>query len=521
MSLARRLTVALLVAALVLGVLLGVTIGLLLQVRASQEKVVGDLFRAVVLSDRAFVRVVDIETGIRGYALTGNASALDPLKQAQTPQAQAESKELRTLLTGETAILAKLDDAGAAAQKWYTGWAQPLITTVQQHGRGAVDPAEVQRGKQIFDGVRAKYDAYVNALLERRAEALARLKTRTNAMVGLMIGLAAAAAVAGVGLAVALRRWVTRPLAELGAEARTVRSGDLDHAVGVAGPPEIEALAHDVDAMRVGLVQQLAEVEQARTDLELAGERLRMQTEELQRSNRDLEQFAYVASHDLQEPLRKVASFCQLLERRYKGQLDERADQYIDFAVDGAKRMQQLINDLLAFSRVGRLSTSVGSVDLDASLASALRNLATSVEESGAQVTSDPLPTIEGDATLLTQLLQNLVGNAIKFRGDEPPKIHVSARRVDDDEWELACSDNGIGIEPQYAERIFVIFQRLHPRDEYAGTGIGLAMCKKIVEYHGGRIWLDPGSSTGTTIRWTLPELFRAGEAQLEVAAAG
>jgi light-regulated signal transduction histidine kinase (bacteriophytochrome) len=202
--------------------------------------------------------------------------------------------------------------------------------------------------------------------------------------------------------------------------------------------------------------------------------------------------------------LRKVASFCQLLERRYKGQLDDRGEQYIEFAVDGAKRMQQLINDLLAFSRVGRLTTGFTEVDLSAALAQALTQLDLVVSEAGAQVTSDPLPTVQGENTLLVQLFQNLIGNGVKFSGEGTPRIHIGVRR-DGDVWEFCCADNGIGIEPQYQDKIFVIFQRLHGRDVYGGTGIGLAMCKKIVEYHGGRMWLDTTVTEGATFRWTLP----------------
>jgi light-regulated signal transduction histidine kinase (bacteriophytochrome) len=228
------------------------------------------------------------------------------------------------------------------------------------------------------------------------------------------------------------------------------------------------------------------------------------QAEVLRRSNAELEQFAYVASHDLQEPLRKVASFCQLLERRYKGQLDERGEQYIEFAVDGAKRMQALINDLLAFSRVGRLTSGFADVDLSAALAQALTQLDLVLEEADAEVTSDPLPTVQGESTLLVQLFQNLIGNGVKFSGDKAPRIHVGVRR-DGEFWEFCCADNGIGIEPQYQDKIFVIFQRLHGRDVYGGTGIGLAMCKKIVEYHGGRMWLDTTVTEGAMFRWTLP----------------
>jgi light-regulated signal transduction histidine kinase (bacteriophytochrome) len=232
-------------------------------------------------------------------------------------------------------------------------------------------------------------------------------------------------------------------------------------------------------------------------------DQLQQQAAELTRSNRDLEQFAYVASHDLQEPLRKVASFCQLLQRRYAGQLDERADQYIQFAVDGAQRMQRLINDLLAFSRIGRLTAGFVDVDLNRVLSEVVSQLET--RAAGAEITWDELPTVEGEEPLLTTLFVNLVGNSLKFRRpDVPATVRISAQR-DGREWQITVRDNGIGIEPEFADKVFVIFQRLHARDAYEGTGIGLAIVKKIVEYHGGRIWLDLESPEGTAITFTLP----------------
>jgi signal transduction histidine kinase len=323
-------------------------------------------------------------------------------------------------------------------------------------------------------------------------------------------------ALIGVGmLAVAtfwaVRRWVIRPLDRLGSEADVVEAGDLTHRVEVAddAPREILVLAGQVDRMRARVVANASLAERARTEATEARALVEAQAEDLRRSNTELEQFAYVASHDLQEPLRKVASFCQLIERRYTGQLDERGEQYIEFAVDGAKRMQQLIQDLLMFSRVGRQSTGFQETDLEQVLAQALRQLDSAVEESDAVVTHDPLPTVDGDPSLLVQLFQNLVGNGLKFHGDERPRVHLSASpSATRGLWEFACTDNGIGIEPQYADKIFVIFQRLHGRDTYTGTGIGLAMCKKIVEHHGGRLWLDTASrdTPGTVFRWTLPE---------------
>jgi len=206
-----------------------------------------------------------------------------------------------------------------------------------------------------------------------------------------------------------------------------------------------------------------------------------------------------------------VASFCQMLESRYAGQLDDRAHQYIAYAVDGAKRMQLLINELLTFSRVGQPGTIRGPVDLNAVAREAIDRLDATITDTDAEVTVGELPSVTGDATLLTQLFQNLIGNSIKFRRtDEHPAIQITAEPKDGI-WEFACQDNGIGIAPAHAERVFVIFQRLHPRDAYPGTGIGLALCRKIVDFHGGHIWIDTDadpaahSGSGTTIRWTLP----------------
>jgi signal transduction histidine kinase len=241
-----------------------------------------------------------------------------------------------------------------------------------------------------------------------------------------------------------------------------------------------------------------------RQDLLLARQKLEKSLTELARSNSDLQQFAYVASHDLQEPLRMVASYTQLLAKRYKGKLDKDADEFIAFAVNGANRMQALIQDLLAFSRVETQGQHFEPTSVETLLVYALDNLKGGIEESGAVVTHDPLPTVIGDERQLLHLLQNLLSNAIKFRKQDPPLVHISAEKGER-EWLFSVRDNGIGIDPQYAERIFIIFQRLHTNAEYPGTGIGLSLCKKIVERHGGRIWVESQLGQGATFYFTLP----------------
>jgi PAS domain S-box-containing protein len=284
------------------------------------------------------------------------------------------------------------------------------------------------------------------------------------------------------------------------------------------GPPDLEFRVCLQDGSvryingRGHIVQQDAEKKSIRmvgvaqdiTKRKLAEAALLQRTEELARSNTELVQFAYVASHDLQEPLRMVSSYVQLLARRYAGKLDADADVFIGFAVDGAKRMQHMINDLLAFSRVTTKGHGFEPVEADAALKLALVNLKMAIEESQASVTFDPLPVVNADSAQLTQLFQNLIGNAIKFRRKEPPQVHVSVEKRAR-EWEFSVRDNGIGIEPQHLERIFVIFQRLNTAAEFPGTGIGLAICKKIVERHGGNLWVSSQPGAGSTFHFTIP----------------
>ena len=262
-----------------------------------------------------------------------------------------------------------------------------------------------------------------------------------------------------------------------------------------------------------GVTRHLVSIQRDITERKQAEERLEAAMRELQRSNEELEQFAYVASHDLQQPLRMVASYVELLGQRYKGQLDEKADRYIAYASGGAVRMHELVNALLAFSRVGTRAAQPAPVSLDRVVAQAKENLGVAIETSGAVVEAGPLPVVFGDETLLVSLLQNLLDNAIKFRGKEPPRVRITAERdspsaprsLDPFGWLISVSDNGIGIEARHQERVFKLFQRLHTESEYPGTGLGLAICRKIVERHGGTIRVESEPGKGATFAFTLP----------------
>ena len=240
------------------------------------------------------------------------------------------------------------------------------------------------------------------------------------------------------------------------------------------------------------------------TEFRRAQDDLNQRTKELSRSNKELEQFAYVASHDLQEPLRMVASYTQLIAQRYQGKLDQDADEFIGFAVDGATRMQAIINDLLMLSRVNTRHGDFAEIDVQTAVDKALANLRLIIDETGVAIDLGPLPTISADGSQLTQLFQNLIGNAIKFRRAEAPKIEIGAA-FDNEDWVFHVRDNGIGIAPEHFERIFLMFQRLHGKHEYPGTGIGLTICKKIVDRHGGRIWIESEPSEGTTFFFSIP----------------
>ncbi|MCX2954017.1 sensor histidine kinase [Lentzea sp. NEAU-D7] len=428
--------------------------------------------------------LLDQETGVRGFVLTSQDDFLAPYLDGQKAETETAAS-LRELVGDVNGRVSRIE---VLARQWRSEYAEPTVSGVEQSGGGAA--GDIERGKVLFDQLRAEVSALRGDIGGLARQAREDLDQVAKVVLWLVIGMGVLLVVAIGGLSVLLHRLLVAPLANLAAHTRQVASGDFDHEIDADGPLETVMLGEDVNAMRRRIVQELETLDQ--------------KSAELQRSNAELEQFAYVASHDLQEPLRKVASFCQLLQRRYGGQLDERADQYIEFAVDGAKRMQGLINDLLAFSRVGRITRERTMIDLDELVAQVVENFSDRVEETGATITVGELPSVRGEATLLSAVFQNLISNALKFKGPSAPEIAIDAER-DGEVWKFSVRDNGIGIEPEYSDRIFVIFQRLHPKDAYPGTGIGLAMCRKIVEYHGGTIWLKTDVDSGTQFEFTLP----------------
>jgi signal transduction histidine kinase len=493
----RILGVGVLIVALFALLAIGVGGTALGNLNTSRGHVVNTLDPAALHTSQLEVELLNQETGVRGYALTAQRGYLTPYYTGLAGQGRQVAM-LRRLLSGMPAVSAELNMVLHQVNTWRATYAQPTIDHVSASGKPQTG-ASVGVGKTEFDGIRTALATLQADLAAKRQAAVGTLHDAAQVLDVTLITIAVALLLTVLVLAIGLWRSAIHPLNRLAADARQVASGDFEHQVEPGGPAEMRAVGLDVNRMRERILAELSALQVAHADLEA-------RTEDLQRSNSELEQFAYVASHDLQEPLRKVASFCQLLQRRYAGQLDAKADEYIEHAVDGAKRMQALINDLLAFSRVGRTAQRREPVSCATLLAQAWTNLAPEVSRTHATVEAGELPTVLGEATLLTAAFQNLISNALKFRAGEAPRIVVAVRR-DGDDWLFSFSDNGIGIEPEYADRIFVIFQRLHDKATYPGTGIGLAMVKKIIEYHGGRIWLDTTVATGARFWFTLPAL--------------
>lgn len=503
----RRLTVQgwflLAVAALCVMTLGAGSVAAATLARATQtgDHLIDEVSPARTQAFRLQAALLDQETGVRGYQLTKDEDLLEPYRRGLTDESAARER-LGDLVEGLDRPVADLRAVDRAAREWRTGFADPALA-----GASGDDAVSVTGAKRAFDRVRAALDVQQEHLGQEQRDARAAFAEARSDRDRALVAALVAFLLTGVAITVLVHFTVVRPLDTVRTASRRVAGGDFDHAIPAHGPADLRTLAAAVEGMRLRVVSELATSRSDEAELARQAAELDASAVELRRSNAELEQFAYVASHDLQEPLRKVASFCQLLEKRYGDQLDDRAGQYIGFAVDGAKRMQVLINDLLTFSRVGRVQDAQEPVALDAALDRALRNLSVTIEETGAVVERPvELPEVVGDPTLLTMLWQNLVGNAVKFRRtDRDPRIAVTVDREDEGFWTFTVTDNGIGIAKEFAEKVFVIFQRLHARDAYAGTGIGLSLCKKVVEHSGGQIWIDTAHTDGTRIAFTLP----------------
>lgn len=513
-SMRRRLARLLGAVAAMLVIALAVAILALVQSRSLDARADGPYYRALVDGERASLALGDAEASLRAYRATCDPAALEPWTRAVGSSGRImllADVERRALATDAEVALA-YEEAIRRTNAWFDDYAEPVVAAVEAAPAGQIDcrmellrtaPPSTE-GDALYERARTAVVQYLAALSAQRDEIVDIRTVWEQLLLGAVATLVLVVVLMGTMMWLALEGWVIRPLTELTAAVRVVSSGGIRREIRPVGAGEVALLAMHVENMRRDLVHQVEEIRLSHQEVENAHGLLSEQARELERSNRDLEQFAYVASHDLQEPLRKVASFTQLLQKRYGGSLDERADQYIEFAVDGAKRMQRLIQDLLSFSRVGRTGVAREDVDLEGVLTAALSELSERTRETGAEIVHDPMPVVHGERALLQQLFVNLIGNSLKFRHpDRPPVVRIEVRSMRA-HWEISVIDNGIGIDAQYAERVFVIFQRLHPREQYAGTGIGLSLVKRIVEYHKGRIWIEPAAGGGTIVRFTL-----------------
>ena len=408
--------------------------------------------------------MLDAETGQRGYILTGDDSYLEPYRTG-IDHVHQNLRDLRELT------------ADNPNQQRASGRLEPLVTAGLAVAQERID---IRRKEGLAAGILAVREGPGKELMDRIRTEIAGMKQEEH-------------------------RLLVQRSSELEANSHGTRViivigeslGFLFlFAAGFVIQQEFNQrrrAEEEVRKLNADLEQRVAE---RTAELEERGK-------DLERSNMELQQFAYVASHDLQEPLRTIASFTQLLAKRYHDKLDDKAREFINFAVDGSKRMQTLINELLAYSRVGTQGKSHEPIRCDALLDRVLKNLKIAIEDSGAVITRDLLPVVVADDLQLTQLFQNLIGNAIKFRGERAPRVHISAER-NGDYWKFSVRDNGIGISAEHQDRIFVIFQRLHTKAKYPGTGIGLAICKKIAERHGGRVWFEPAQGGGSTFFFTI-----------------
>ncbi len=428
------------------------------------------------------IALLNIETGYRGYALSGNSSFLEPYRLGVRDSKTALDR-LRVLKTFPQQI-ADLERAVLSYRTWVAANLESV--KVGQSLPSDLQRVLLERGKERFDELRSNFESLNNLALSGFTATRQEISDGIGGLASLPWAAFALIAVGAVTLRLALRRLILDPIRQLERAAQVLADGDGSIRLPVKSFDEMGKLSATFNQTAVTLSRRTAELE---------------------RSNRDLEQFAYVASHDLQEPLRMVSSYTQLLGKRYAGRLDERADTYIHYAVDGANRMQALIHDLLKYSRAGTRPATLLPTSAADVVGDVLRSFELVIKESGSQVTVMPLPEVLADRVQLTQIFQNLIGNALKFRREGVAHQVTVSAAPDGQLWQFTVRDNGIGISMEYFERIFVIFQRLNTRESFSGSGIGLAICQRLVERHGGKIWLESAPGEGSAFHFTLQAL--------------
>ncbi len=452
-------------------------------------------YQTLLESEGLMQSLLNMETGVRGYLLTGDEQFLDPYNSGRANY-QVHLANVNELMKSSPEQIVRLQELDRLQHKWLDTMIAPAIeqrrdAATMQEGLAAASTQAIER-KAAMDDMRntiVRIEDQEKTLLQARGEQLAQ---RRSGFIWILWG----GGLFSIVITAALAAFAARAAGQIALAQARLETSNRE------------------------LLASKTQVEAENAQRRAAEAKLREAVQDLQRSNAELEQFAYVASHDLQEPLRAVAGCVQVLQKRYGGKLDARADQFIEHAVSGAQRMQNLINDLLAYSRVGTHGKPFEDVALDKIADYALQNLSERIKETGVIVTRDALPQVWGDGGQLELVLQNLVSNALKFRGETEPQVHIGyqLRRAlrpvgndgatalsDEAQHVISVRDNGLGIEPQYFQRIFVMFQRLHTRTEFPGTGIGLAICKKIVERHGGSIGVESVPGEGATFWFSLP----------------
>ena len=482
-SLRARLLAANVALALLVLIVFGLVAVAVVSLRSASVKA-EHTARTIAAANALEKSLIDLETGARGYALTRRPRFLQPWSAARA-QLPVERARLRRDVAGAPAQARIVAEIEREINDYETAYSVPFIRSVQRSGLDeAARVARTGAGKRRVDRIRRNFATLLNtqrAQSRQRTEDAAR--SRTLALIAIGVGVLLLLGFV-IFQQLALRRWLLIPLDRLGAAAERLGAGDLSARTELHGDDEVTHVGEAFDTMAAALEARSADLE---------------------RSNAELEEFAYVASHDLAEPLRAMGGYADLLGRRYGDQLDERAERYISGITGGAERMRGLIDDLLAYSRAGRRDLDMRPVDMAVLLEGVRADLTVAIREAGADVRVDgELPTVVADQSQIRMVLQNLLANAIKFRGEDPPQIVVSAEESGAD-WRFRVADNGIGIEAHHADRIFRMFQRLHTREEFDGSGIGLALCERILARHGGKIWVEPGDGRGSVFSFTLP----------------